>query len=91
MSGSEDVLPRFRRGVRFRFDEVRQQWTLLAPEKLFLPDEAGTEILKLVDGERSAGAIIDALAARFAASRDVIATDVLAMLDNLAARGALTL
>ncbi|WP_198351003.1 pyrroloquinoline quinone biosynthesis peptide chaperone PqqD [Flavisphingomonas formosensis] len=91
MSGGEDALPRFRRGVRFRFDEIRQQWTLLAPEKLFLPDETGTEILKLVDGERSAGAIIDDLAARFDAPRDVIATDVLATLDDLAARGALTL
>lgn len=84
----EATIPRFRRGVRFRFDAVRQQWALLAPEKLFQPDEIATEILKLVDGLRSVGGIADDLAARFAAPRDLIAADVIATLDDLAARGA---
>lgn len=87
----EAAIPRFRRGVKFRFDEVRQRWSLLAPEKLFQPDEIAAEILKLIDGERSTGAIIDDLAARFAAPRDLIASDVVTALDDLAARGALTL
>jgi pyrroloquinoline quinone biosynthesis protein D len=88
MSG-EDNIPRFRRGVRFRFDAVRDQWVLLAPEKLFQPDETATEILKLVDGVRSVGGIADDLATRFVAPRALIAADVIATLDGLAARGAL--
>ncbi len=90
MSGERDI-PRFRRGVRFRFDQVREQWILLAPEKLFQPDETAAEILKLVDGVRSVGGIADNLAARFDAPRDRIAADVIATLDDLAARGALEL
>jgi pyrroloquinoline quinone biosynthesis protein D len=87
----EAAIPRFRRGVRFRFDEVRGQWVLLAPEKLFQPDEIMAEILKLVDGERSIGGIVDDLAARFDAPRDLIGADVRRTLDDLATRGALSL
>jgi pyrroloquinoline quinone biosynthesis protein D len=86
-----DTIPRFRRGVKFRFDAVRQCWVLLAPEKLFMPDEIAVEILKLVDGERSLDAIVDDLAARFDAPRDLIATDVAAALQDLAVRGAVQL
>jgi pyrroloquinoline quinone biosynthesis protein D len=64
---------------------------LLAPEKLFMPDETAVEILKLVDGARSLGAICDDLAARFDAPRDLIATDVTSTLQDLAAKGALSL
>lgn len=85
------TVPRFRRGVKFRFDAVRQTWVLLAPEKLFMPDEIAVEILKLVDGERSIDGIVDDLAARFQAPRDLIATDVTAALQDLSVRGAVQL
>lgn len=85
------AIPAFRRGVKFRFDAVRGAWVLLAPERLFMPDEIAVEILKLVDGERSIDAIADDLAARFNAPRDVIAADVTAVLEDLAARGAVQL
>lgn len=87
----EVAIPAFRRGVKFRFDAVRDAWVLLAPEKLFMPDEIAVEILKLVDGGRSIGAIVDDLAARFDAPRDTIATDVIAALQDLSARGAIQL
>lgn len=85
------AIPSFRRGVKFRFDAVRDAWVLLAPEKLFMPDETAVEILKLVDGARSIDAIVDDLAARFDAPRAVIAEDVAATLDDLSARGAVQL
>ncbi|OJY63556.1 MAG: pyrroloquinoline quinone biosynthesis protein PqqD [Sphingobium sp. 66-54] len=85
------TVPAFRRGVKFRFDTVREAWVLLAPEKLFMPDEIAVEILKLVDGARSIDAIVDDLAARFDAPRDEIATDVIATLEDLSTRGALQL
>jgi pyrroloquinoline quinone biosynthesis protein D len=87
---TEDQIPAFRRGVRFRFDETRKQWVLLAPERLFLPDEIATEILKLVDGSRSIADIIADLAARFDAPREMIAEDVLAALLDLQQKGALS-
>ncbi len=91
MTLRDDTVPRFPPGVKFRFDAVRAAWVVLAPERLFLPDDQAVEILKLVDGARSLGAIADDLAARFAAPRDVIAADVAAMLGDLAEKGALAL
>ena len=69
--------------VRFRFDETRKAWIVLAPERLLLPDEPAVEILRLIDGERDVDTIIDDLAGRFEAPRDVIAGDVLPMLRDL--------
>ena len=74
---------RFPPHVKFRFDEKRQAWIVLAPERLLLPDEQAVEILKLVDGERSVDEVIDALAAQFDAPRAEIAGDVQAMLQDL--------
>lgn len=90
MTAGTDI-PAFRRGVKFRFDTVREAWVLLAPEKLFMPDQIAVEILKLVDGARSIDAMVDDLAARFEAPRDVIAADVIAVLEDLVQRGAVTL
>ena len=69
--------------VRFRFDQVRKAWIVLAPERLLLPDEHAIEILRLIDGTRDVDAIINELAGRFDAPRDVIAGDVLPMLGDL--------
>ena len=93
MSGAADeaVVPALRRGVKFRFDAVRDAWVLLGPERLFVPDETAVEVLKLIDGVRTLGAIIDDLAARFGAPRAAIATDVTALLRDLADKGAVTL
>lgn len=76
--------------VVFRFDETRQRWIMMAPERLMLPDEQAVEILQLVDGKTRVGAIVDGLAARYTqAPRDVIAKDVTAMLQDLADKGCL--
>ena len=83
------AVPRLRPGVKFRFDRSRDAWVLLAPERLFMPDEIAVEVLKLVDGVRTVATIVDQLAAAFNAPRDVIKADVLAMLDDLRGKGAL--
>jgi pyrroloquinoline quinone biosynthesis protein D len=59
---------------------------VLAPERAFVPDDVALEVLKLVDGARSVGAIADTLAERFAAPREVIEADVIEMLRDLAER-----
>ena len=87
----DSTIPAFGAGVKFRFDEVRSAWVVLAPERLFLPDEQAVEILKLVDGRLSLGAIVNDLAARYQAPRDLIAADVATMLRELADKGVIRL
>jgi pyrroloquinoline quinone biosynthesis protein D len=81
--------PRFAPGVRLRFDETRQAFIVLAPERLFVPDETALAVLKLVDGARATAAIVDDLAARFEAPREEIEGDVLELLQDLADKGVL--
>ncbi|TCR67100.1 pyrroloquinoline quinone biosynthesis peptide chaperone PqqD [Bosea sp. BK604] len=78
------IVPALPRGVRLRFDEARQQWFLLGPERVFEPDETAIEILQRIDGTRSVEAIAEDLATRFEADRDEIAADVMAFLRGLA-------
>ena len=85
------TIPRFAPGMKFRLDQVRQAWVILGPERLFVPDEHAVEILKLIDGTRSITDIATALAARFDAPLDTITADIVAMLADLAARGAIKL
>ena len=75
--------------IVFRFDETRQRWIMMAPERLMLPDEQAVEILKLVDGRASVAAVVDALAARYNAPREEIIGDVTEMLQDLADKGCL--
>ena len=83
------MTPRFAPGVRLHHDRARDRWVVMAPERMFVPDEIALEVLRLIDGARDADAIIDTLAEKFDAPRDVIATDVQAMLADLRARGAI--
>jgi pyrroloquinoline quinone biosynthesis protein D len=87
MTVSEASVPKLARGVMLRFDDARQRWVLLVPERVLAPDDTAIEVLKLCDGAKSVGALIDELAAKYAAPRDVIATDVIAMLQDLAEPG----
>ena len=84
---SRPVLPRH---ARLKFDETRQLWVILAPERVLAPDEIAVEILQLCDGVRSVERIIDQLAAKYTADRAAIGTDVIAMLQDLADKGFLT-
>jgi pyrroloquinoline quinone biosynthesis protein D len=81
---TEQSVPGLPAGVKLRFDKQRDQWVILAPERLFVLDAIALEIVKRCDGEASVGAIVDALAETFAAPRDVILKDVGALLQDLA-------
>jgi pyrroloquinoline quinone biosynthesis protein D len=78
-----DAVLRFAPHAKFRFDEVRQAWIVLAPERLLLPDEQAVEILQLIDGERAVDGVIDELVRRYEAPREMIAGDVVKMLQDL--------
>jgi pyrroloquinoline quinone biosynthesis protein D len=83
LSVEGEAVVRFAPHTRFRFDEVRQAWIVLVPERLMLPDEQAVEILQLIDGERAVDGVIEELVRRYDAPRDVIAGDVIKMLQDL--------
>jgi pyrroloquinoline quinone biosynthesis protein D len=90
ISVSEESRPVLPRHAKLKFDETRQVWVILAPERVLAPDEIAVEVLKLCDGQRSVGQMVDMLAEKYAAPREAIATDVVAMLQDLADKGFLT-
>jgi pyrroloquinoline quinone biosynthesis protein D len=69
--------PGFPAHVRMRFDPVRQRLAVLAPERVYWPDEIAAAILELCDGERTVGTIAAQLAPGFAAPAETIQNDVL--------------
>jgi pyrroloquinoline quinone biosynthesis protein D len=77
----------FAPGVRLHEDKARARWVVMAPERMIVPDEIALEVLRLVDGTRDLDAIVDALAAKFAAPREEILGDVAALLDDMADKG----
>ena len=90
ISVSEASRPKLPRHARLKFDETRQVWVILAPERVLAPDEIAVEILQLCDGQRSVADIVDLLAVKYNAPRTDIGTDVIAMLQDLADKGFLT-
>lgn len=87
-SGSKPALPRH---IKLRHDPGRGRWILLAPERVFEPDEVAVEVLKLCDGERTVRLIAETLAGVYNAPADEIEADVIVMIQDLADKGALRL
>src|SRR3954462_2416875 len=90
ISVSEASRPILPRHAKLKFDQTRQLWVILAPERVLAPDETAVEILQLCDGARSVAEIVDQLAAKYTAERAAIGADVVAMLQDLADKGFLT-
>jgi pyrroloquinoline quinone biosynthesis protein D len=84
---SKPVLPRH---AKLKFDETRKVWVILAPERVLAPDEIAVEVLQLCDGVRSVADMADQLVQKYAAPREAILVDVIAMLQDLADKGFLT-
>jgi len=81
---SPDAKPRLPRGVRLVHNEAQGGWVLLAPERVFKADAIAVEIVKRCTGEATFAAIVDDLAATFAAPRERILADASALLRGLA-------
>ena len=88
---SPDCLPRLPRGIRLKHDDVRNEWLLLAPERVIKPNPVAVEILKRCTGVATLSAIIDDLAQNFAADRALIETDVHKLIGDLAQKRLLDL
>jgi pyrroloquinoline quinone biosynthesis protein D len=87
MTITPDSIPAFPRGIKYRFDAARSVWVLLTPERAMMPDENAQAVLSGIDGARTVQDIVTDLAARYLAPGEVIMTDVLELLTDLAARG----
>ena len=84
---TDDVLPKFPKHVKFKYNKPRDEWVILAPERLVKLDMVAVEILKLVDGEKSVKNISIQLSQKFNAPEDVILKDVTDMLQDLSDKG----
>jgi pyrroloquinoline quinone biosynthesis protein D len=76
--------------VRLRFDENRQRWIMLAPERLLTPSDTAVAVLRLCNADRSVATIAAALATEYAAAEDTILADIVPLLQDLADKGYVT-
>lgn len=75
-------------GVALRRDQVRDQWQLLAPERVLLLDDVSLAVVQQVkQPDTSIGTAIDQLAREFNAPRSEIAGDVVELLVDMLAKG----
>ena len=83
----ENIIPKFPKHVKFRFNKARKEWVILAPERLVKLDPIAVEILQLVDGEKTVKIIASELSKKFNAPEETILTDVKEMLQDLSDKG----
>jgi pyrroloquinoline quinone biosynthesis protein D len=80
---SSEARPGLAPGVRLAFDKARDQWVVLAPERVLVPDETALEILQRCNGTRQLDDIINELASAYSADRSEIEHDVRDLLASL--------
>ena len=80
-------VPFLPRGVRTRFDKVRQTDVLLGPERVLMLDQIGVAILARMDGRASLKDIAQALSGAYDAPVSVIQPDVIAFVQDLHEKG----
>ncbi|MCW0373856.1 pyrroloquinoline quinone biosynthesis peptide chaperone PqqD [Xanthomonas sacchari] len=78
--------PRLAAGVRLQHDRARDQWVLLAPERVIELDEIAHAIVSRCDGARSLEAIAAELAAEFEADPAEVERDVRELAQQLHAK-----
>lgn len=82
--------PKLPRSAKLRHDAGRDRWVVLAPEKVFSPNEVALDVLRLCDGTRDVTAIAGELAKSYDAPAATILDQVLFLLRDLAAKGVVT-
>jgi pyrroloquinoline quinone biosynthesis protein D len=84
---SQETRPYLPPYLKLRHDAGRNRWVLLAPERILSPDQTAVAVLQLCDGKRTVGEIAAVLAMEYSAPVDVIRTDVIDLLQDLADKG----
>lgn len=81
------TVPRWARGVRLRFDEARDLWVLMAPERILMPDGVALDIMRRIDGECCVEEIVDELADEYVADREEMSAETVEFIGDLVDRG----
>jgi pyrroloquinoline quinone biosynthesis protein D len=81
---SKPALPRH---IKLRHDEGRGRWVILAPERVFNPDDTAVAVLQLCDGQRTVSDIAAQLATDYQAPASAIEADIVPMLQDLSDKG----
>ncbi|MEQ1670442.1 MAG: pyrroloquinoline quinone biosynthesis peptide chaperone PqqD [Hyphomicrobium sp.] len=84
---TEASLPALPNHIKLRHDAGRGRWHVLAPERVFEPDEIAVEILKRCDGATPVSAIAGVLSKEYNAPLSDILADTISMLQELADKG----
>jgi pyrroloquinoline quinone biosynthesis protein D len=88
---SPEVKPSLPKHIKLRHDAGRGRWIILAPERVFEPDDVAVEVLKLCDGQRTVQDIAVQLAKDYSAPIGEIQGDIVQMVQDLADKGVLRL
>ncbi|KRB06562.1 pyrroloquinoline quinone biosynthesis peptide chaperone PqqD [Lysobacter sp. Root690] len=86
-----NTVPRFPAGVRLQHDRARDQWVLLAPERVVELDEIAHAVLARVDAASDVDTIVQALAAEYGAEPSQVHGDVIELFATLLEKRMLTL
>jgi pyrroloquinoline quinone biosynthesis protein D len=73
--------------IKLRHDAGRGRWLILAPERIFEPDDIAVEVLKRCDGQRTVSDIASVLGKEYNAPENEILADIVVMLQDLADKG----
>ena len=68
--------------VRLQFEPVRNRWAVLAPERVYWPDDISLSILQRCNGATRTDDIIHALCIEHNAQIDIVRKDVLGFLQE---------
>lgn len=83
----DSTRPRFVRGVRLRWDDVRKQYMLLFPEGVLALNSTAGVVLKLCDGKRTVCEIVAELEEQYPGAN--VADDVRRLISRISERGLL--
>ena len=83
---TDDFTPSWVSGVRTRYDEARDRWMILGPERILVPEGPGADIARRIDGQRSLGDIVAELTAEYDADEETIRTETVQFLRQLIRR-----
>jgi pyrroloquinoline quinone biosynthesis protein D len=81
------TVPRLPKHARLRFDQARDRWIVLAPERVLVPDEIALAVLQACDGVSTVETICQGLAAQYQAPFEEVRRDVIELLQDLADKG----
>jgi len=84
---TSDTRPCLPRHIKLRHDPRRGRWVILAPERVFDPDDIAVDVLKLCDGRNTIQDISKQLAKNYQAPAKEICTDIEVLLQELADKG----